>query len=86
MLLETELNLSIQSDHTPMYATGRDAGNFAAGAVAARSILSTNMLLKGYVAYNLANNRIAEALPVLIGSYVTNMLIGFNPLELMPEY
>ncbi|MCC9138774.1 DUF6443 domain-containing protein [Pontibacter silvestris] len=39
-----------------VYASARDVGNFAAGAVAQRSILPTKLILYGFGAYNNSNN------------------------------
>lgn len=55
-----------------IYASARDAGNFAAGAVADQSYIPTGAILNGFGAYNLGNNNVWKS--ALIYATMGNLL------------
>jgi NhaP-type Na+/H+ or K+/H+ antiporter len=60
---------------TSIYASARDAGNFAAGAVANDSYLPTSTLLNGFGAYNAAGNSgVMGAIAIFAGNIMGNYL------------
>lgn len=60
--------LGTGANGTNIYASARDAGNFAAGAVADDSYLPTSTLLNGFGAYNASGNSAVSAVFVFAGN------------------
>ncbi|MCD8413257.1 DUF6443 domain-containing protein [Tenacibaculum finnmarkense] len=72
------------------YASARDAGNFAAGAIAQKSLVPNSIINYGFGTYNLSNNNISKSLkmigsdllklssPTTLGTGLSNMSLKAN--------
>ena len=68
----------------PVYASARDAGNFLAGAVADKSLVPTDMILRGFGAFNLARNSAPLGGLIFGFNEAWSIFSGVNQLSLLP--
>ena len=69
-----------------IYASSRDAGNFAAGVKANNSIISNRFIVYGYGAYNAGNNTAKGAFFAIGSDLIIRLSGGYKGLLQSPDY